>query len=626
MIIYENTKGGFVQDVRSGMIATKVQQQFEEHGYAHNNDAEYRSWSNSLMYMRNVLDDDQIPDEVALAIEYQIPLTSKRVDFLIAGKDENETDNVVVVELKQWEDSEPTNRPDVVTAFTGSKKRDVCHPCYQAYSYAKVIESFNESVYKEGVQLHPCAYLHNYLEYNRPHIDNDFYHDAVTSAPIFLHDDIEKLRTFIKRFVKKKDGVDLLMRIDNGKIKPAKALQDSLASMIRGNTEFVLIDEQKVAYEKVRSLVSEAVRNANDPVKSGEKSVVIVSGGPGTGKSVVAIKLLCDLISKGYSANYVTKNAAPRNVYFEKLRQEKYKLGYIKSLFKSSDAFWNLEPNTLDCIIVDEAHRLKKKSMIFHGENQVMELIRSGRVTVFFIDEDQKITTKDIGTKDEIRKWANLLGAHLYEGEDLNLVSQFRCNGSDGYINFLDNLLEIRETANTEFSADYTLRLYSSPTKMREELLEMNRINNRARMIAGYCYEWISENDPNGDKYDIVLPDGFQAKWNFANSLFAIAPDSFDQVGCIHTTQGLEFDYCGIIIGQDLRYENGHVITDPSKEALSDKSSGIRTCKDPVLADKLIRNTYKTLLSRGQKGCFLYCEDRRLLEYISRMTGVEIRE
>ena len=626
MIIYENTRGGFINDIRTGSIATKVQNAFERHGIHHNNDAEYRAWGNSLMFMRNVLDDDDIPEDVSLAVEYQIPLTSKRVDFLIAGKDGAGTDNVVVVELKQWEDSGMTSRPDVVTAFTGGANRAVCHPSYQAYSYAKIIENFNEDVYRRNIQLRPCAYLHNYREENRPHIDNALYREAVSVAPVFLQDDVIKLRSFIKTYIKEKDGIDLLMKIDHGKLKPAKALQDSLVSMIRGNQEFFLIDEQKVAYETVRKLVERAVRRANDPTKGAEKSVVIVSGGPGTGKSVVAIQLLCNLIAKGYSANYVTKNAAPRNVYFEKLRREKYKLSYIKSLFKSSDSFWNAPANLLDCIIVDEAHRLKKKSAIFHGENQVKELINAGRVTVFFIDEDQKITTKDIGSKDEIRKWAAYYGIPVYEGEDLNLVSQFRCNGSDGYLNFLDNLLGIRSTANLSFDYDYEIRLFRSPVKMREALREKNNLNNKSRMIAGYCYEWVTESNPQGDEYDIILEDGFRAKWNFSNSLFAIAPDSFDQVGCIHTTQGLEFDYCGIIIGQDLRYEDGQVITDPSKEAMSDKSSGIRSCKDKVLADKLIRNTYKTLMSRGQKGCYLYCEDKPLLEYISRMLGIDITD
>ncbi len=161
MIIYENTKNGFINDIRSGSIAGKVNTAFEQHGIHHNNESEYNSWAYSLMYMRNVLDDEAIPGDVSLAIEYQIPLTSKRVDFLLAGKDETETENVVVIELKQWTDSGVTTRPDVVEAFTGGANRIVCHPSYQAYSYARIIENFNEDVYKRNIKLRPCAYLHN---------------------------------------------------------------------------------------------------------------------------------------------------------------------------------------------------------------------------------------------------------------------------------------------------------------------------------------------------------------------------------------------------------------------------------------------------------------------------------
>ena len=243
---------------------------------------------------------------------------------------------------------------------------------------------------------------------------------------------------------------------------------------------------------------------------------------------------------------------------------------------------------------------------------------------MFFIDESQRITTKDIGTVSEIRKWADFYGCKVFEGNDLNLVSQFRCNGSDGYLAFLDNLLGIKETANDIFDFNYEIRLFNSPSKMREELKKKNEIDNKSRMLAGYCYEWVSRDDPGGDRYDIVLGDGFRAKWNFDNTIWAINEESFDQVGCIHTSQGLEFDYCGIIIGKDLRYENGRVITDQSCEAESDKSSGIRSCKDKALADKLIRNTYRTLLSRGQKGCYIYCEDKPLMNYISEMLKIEI--
>jgi len=620
MIIYRNSKGGFIDDASNGIIARKVQEAFESNNIGHNNDSEYKAWHNSLMFMCNALRDNEISDDVQIAIEYQIPLTSKRVDFLLAGQNSNGQPHVVIVELKQWEDCTPTQRKDVVESYTGGAKRIVCHPSYQAYSYAKIIENFNEEIYKEKIELEPCAYLHNFLEKNRNHIDNELYKEAIELAPVFLSEDVVKLKKYIKEYVVRKDDTDLLMKIEYGKLKPSKALQDSLVSMIKGNKEFYLIDEQKVAYETVRKLVEKVTSKSSNPVTNNGKHVVIVTGGPGTGKSVIAIQLLVDIINKGYSACYVTKNAAPRNVYFEKLRQQKYKDEYIKRLFKASDSFWNAATNSFDCLIIDEAHRLRKKSSMYHGENQIKELINAAKVSIFFIDEDQKVTTKDIGSVDEIKKWADYYNAKIYSGDELNLVSQFRCNGSDGYLNFLDNLLGLKETANTSFDFDYDFRVFDSPRLMKEALKETNDINNKSRMIAGYCYEWISRDNPNGEDYDIVLNDGFRAKWNFGNSVFAIDPNSFEQVGCIHTTQGLEFEYCGIIIGQDLRYENGKVITDQSKEAKSDKSSGIKGCKDKMFADKLIRNTYKTLLSRGQKGCFVYCEDEALREYLKKMT------
>lgn len=628
MIIYQNTKGGFVDDVRNGYIAVKIEKEFEKHNLSHSNVAEYRAWANSLNFMRNALDDSEISDDCNIAIEYQIPLTAKRVDFLIAGKDENDNNNIVVVELKQWENCKSTQRPDVVKAFTGGSERAVTHPSYQAYSYAKIIENFNEDVYKENIRLKPCAYLHNFLEQNRSNIDNNLYAEAIALAPIFLAQDTVKLRNFIKSFIKKKDNCDLLMKIENGKLKPAKALQDSLASMINGNKGFYLIDEQKVAYETVKKLVEKSLRDINKATGENQKYTIIVEGGPGTGKSVVAIQLLCDLIQKGYSVNYVTKNAAPRNVYFEKLKQNKYKLNYIKNLFKGSGSYINVPNNYFDCLIADEAHRLNAKSGMFQnlGENQIKEIIHSSKVSVFFIDENQVVTTSDIGSIDLIKHYANLEGSSVYTGEEINLVSQFRCNGSDGYLAFLDNLLGIRQTANVTFDMDYDIKLFDNPNKMREALKEKNIINNKSRMLAGYCYDWITKNDPNSSDYDIVLEDGFKAKWNFGNTTtWAIDETSFPEVGCIHTSQGLEFDWCGVIIGKDLTFDGGNVVTDYTKRAKTDSSlKGIKTSKNYELADKIIRNTYRTLLSRGQKGCYIYCEDKALLRYMSKMLNIEI--
>lgn len=612
MIVYSNNKKGFFDDVRDNIIAEKIEELFKKQNIKHNNLAEFRSWYNSLQFVRNALDDTEISDECNIAIEYQIPLTSKRVDFLIAGVDENANNNVVVIELKQWETSKQTNNNDIVEAYTGHGLRAVTHPSYQAYSYAKIIENFNENVSKENISLIPCAFLHNYKEENRKNIDNEFYRDAISCAPIFLSRDTPKLRGFIKRYIRKKDNIDILMKIENGKLKPAKALQDAMSSMLKGNQEFYLIDEQKVVYEKIKELVTLSLKQKN------HKYTIIVEGGPGTGKSVVAIQLLCDLIQKGYSANYVTKNQAPREVYFKKLKKDKFKLSYIKNLFKGSGSFINTPLNTFDCLLCDEAHRLNEKSGIFKnlGENQIKEIIHSSKVSVFFIDENQKVTTSDIGSIELIQKYALEENASIITGEELKLISQFRCNGSDGYLAFLDNLLGIRETANYNVYLDYDFKVFDDPNELMNAIKEKNKIDNKSRVVAGYCYEWVSKDDPS--LYDINLKNNFKAKWNFkSTTTWAIDENSIDQIGCIHTSQGLEFNYVGVIIGKDLIYKDNRVLTDYTKRAKTDKSlQGIKKTKDFDLADKIIRNTYRTLMSRGQKGCYIYCEDTKLAQYI----------
>lgn len=635
MLIYNGTKKKFCDDVTKNNIASIIKQKLYEHHIVDENIAEFRAWENSLHQMKIVLDTSLFSDDIQIAVEYQIPQTSKRVDFIIAGCDEQNQDHVVVIELKQWEEAGRTRRNGVVTAFTGGRIQAVAHPSYQAYSYAKTIENFNASVQDEAISLHPCAYLHNYRKSKLEELTAPLYQEIIELSPLFIKEEENKLRKFIQKYVAHPSSKNLMYEIDNGKIRPSKALQDALVSMLKGNPEFVMIDEQKVVYETVLELVNHAE-------ESDEKYTVIVKGGPGTGKSVVAVNLLSAITNSstkdnhGCLACYVTKNAAPRNVYFEKLKQGKVKYGYVKNLFKGSGNFVDAERNQFTCLIVDEAHRLNEKSGMYQnlGENQIKEIINAAKVSVFFIDEEQIVTSKDIGSVAEIEKWARECGSTLYRtenGEHLELTSQFRCNGSDGYLAFIDDVLEIRHTANADgFDMDYDIQFFDDPKEMRSKLRILNEIPcsghlpNKARMLAGYCYEWKTKKNATADVYDIELENGFKARWNFSTTnTWAIDDDSFDQVGCIHTSQGLEFDYVGVIIGKDLRYENGHVITDITKRAGSDQSvKGLRSHQNDELADKIIRNTYRTLLTRGQKGCYIYCENRPLMEYLkSRVEG-----
>ena len=621
MIVYNATKSQFNSDVILNQISDKILERLKESNIHGGEDAEYRSWQNSLVFMRNVLDDNEIPDDVEVAIEYQIPRTSKRVDFIICGSDNNNKNNVIVVELKQWDKVEKIDNEMLhsVKAFTGGGNRMVSHPSYQAYSYAVFIKNSSEQVQDEDIGIIPCAYLHNYEEKYLGELNDDIYKMWYEEAPFFIKNQVMDLRKFIKKFISKKstDG-KLLYKIDNGRIRPSKALQDCIVSLMKGNKEFMLLDEQAVVYDM-------CVKTMKQCLKDMKKRTLIIQGGPGTGKSVLAVNLLKKYITDGLNASYVTKNSAPREAYLKLLSKSDLKKEVnIKQLFRSPFGLCKTPSNFYDCLIIDEAHRLVKQMYgDFQGQNQVMECINSSLLSIFLIDENQKITTKDIGSIDEIKYWANELNSRVIINEETTLTSQFRCNGSDLYIQLLNNILQIGENVDIDLAElNFDLQIFDNPNDLRDELRKKNQINNKARMVAGYCYDWDVKNH-RGD-YDIYLEDNFKAKWNLENDkIWAINPSSFEEVGCIHTAQGLEFDYVGVLIGQDLRYDDasGLVITDKTKISKDDKSSGIKSC-GIALANQLIKNTYKTLLTRGQKGCYIYCEDKPLANYIKKILKI----
>jgi DUF2075 family protein len=286
-------------------------------------------------------------------------------------------------------------------------------------------------------------------------------------------------------------------------------------------------------------------------------------------------------------------------------------------MFKGSGAYVEAPAGQMDVLVVDEAHRLNEKSGLYgnQGENQIKEIIQTAACSVFFVDDHQQVTLKDIGSTQSIRHWARLAGATVH---DFELPSQFRCNGSDGYVAMIDDLLQIRPTAQSDLEGlDYDFRVVDSPNELRDLIRERNLQDNKSRLVAGYCWDWKSKTDPLA--MDIVLPEfGFGMKWNLSEDgpAWIIRPDSIDQIGCIHTCQGLEASYIGVIIGPDLVVRNGKVLGDPSKRSGKDRS--IRGYKQ-VLRDQpiegalrltqIIQNTYRTLLTRGIKGCYVYCTD-----------------
>jgi DUF2075 family protein len=614
MIIYSGTRAEFLKHA-DGYIEERIASAYLSSTGRYAAHAEQRSWKESLGEMAKVLRAPGLPDDMGVGVEYQIPQSAKRIDMLLTGHDKDDAPHLVIVELKQWSSSKVSDKDGIVIAQRGGPaEREGPHPSYQAWSYAALLEGFNEAIYDGDISLRPCAYLHNYRRDGV--IDDERYREYLDKAPLFLRgeDEQERLRDFIRRHIHRGDKASLLYQIENGRIRPSRQLADAVAGMLADQPEFVLIDEQKVAYETALSLADQA--------EAGAKQVLLIEGGPGTGKSVVAVNLLAELTRRRKTARYVSKNAAPRTVYAEKLRGKRRR-NEVQALFGGSGSFVDAKPDVFDVLVVDEAHRLNEKSGLYGnlGEHQVKEIIQAARCSIFFVDDAQMVTLSDVGHSSEIVRWSAQLGAVLTR---LELPSQFRCAGSDGYLAWLDALLGIRETANDSFDPGaFEFEVVDTATELHDRITALNKPANRARVVAGYCWDWNSKKNP--DAWDIVIPEqGYRRQWNLGSdgSLWIMAPESVEQVGCIHTCQGLEVDYIGVILGPDLVARDGQLVSVPSGRSKMDRS--IRSWKaaakqDPgslLRVDRIIRNTYRTLMTRGMKGCLVTSTDPETRDFL----------
>jgi DUF2075 family protein len=614
MLAYLATKSEFLRD--APIIEDKVRDAVLSKFNIQVGTPEYLSWRNSLgNAMSNILNSSNIPDDVAIAIEYRLEGRKLRLDFVIGGMDSEERESLVIVELKQWTEIQFSDLDEHVKTILGGGLVVTQHPSYQAWSYLSHLQHYNTYVYESDVQVFACAYLHNCK--SNEVIRDSRYENAIRRAPIFLHGEHGDLRTFIEDRIKFGLGTELLNRVDAAQIRPSKQLADAIGQMLNGHDEFVLLDEQKTAFETI-------LRNARQ-VKSGGKKVLIVKGGPGTGKSVISINALARLTGERMNVQYVTANAAPRDVFKAKLRKL-IKGDLIRNLFSGSGSFTSSVEDAFDVLIVDEAHRLKMKSGMFKnlGENQAKEIIQSAKFSIFFIDEAQKVTWSDVGEISRIKAYAAEFGADV---EILELTSQFRCNGADDYMAWLDSALGVQTETESYFTGtSFDFRIFDTPLELHEAIRERNSVNGKSRVVAGYCWDWVSKKSKS--KFDIeFLEFGYKAKWNLEEygNEWIINPKSVEEVGCIHTCQGLEVEYVGVIIGNDLVVRNGELVTDPSARAGTDKSlAGFKkeraenAALAELKADELIRNTYRTLMTRGMKGCFVYFTDPETKDYFQK--------
>ncbi|WP_042458841.1 DUF2075 domain-containing protein [Neobacillus dielmonensis] len=611
MIIYNETSSKFLHHIYEKKIGYVLKENVLTKMNKVVSGSELRSWENSLPQMAKVIRDADLKDDTHVLLEYKLPSSEKRIDFLVAGEDEQGRKNAVIIELKQWQKAKAAEGDGIVSTFLGGRERETVHPSYQASSYKKYLQNFNESLYSDtsNIQLHSCAYLHNYImaSIGEPLLDKR-YSNYLQESPLYFQFGDRELSKNIRKLVSKGNGREIAEAIEKAKIRPSKKLVETVSSLLKGNEEFVLLDEQKVAYEKVVSKYNQFRKQTE------QKHVIIIEGGPGTGKSVIGLNLMGYMLNKKAYVEYITPNQAFREVLRKKLIGSSGHLE-VRDLFKGSASYVNAPENYFDVLICDEAHRLKEQGHMkkkIEGENQVTQIIRSSRISVFFIDDLQKISKKDIGSVKEVEKEAARFGAEIHK---IELESQYRCSGSGNYISWLDSILN-NEKETFKLEGDFDFKVISTPQQLFKEIV----VKRGGRLLAGYSWGWnkVSVNGKLPD--DVIIEEhNFALPWNDPNRIdWAIHPECSNQIGCIHTVQGLEMDYVGVIIGNDLGYNEDTKKTIIRRDEFKDKGAKPAKPKkgqtDPL--EELIRNTYKTLMTRGMKGCYVYCCDKSLEKYM----------
>ena len=653
-VLYAEPQAKFASDVERNIVYQKMLHNAQQSGI-HNSENEIASWTNNAPHISRVLYDAQVSDSY-VTFEFLVPFSRKRIDCVIYGKGVDGNLNVIHIELKQWSNKGVTladsdgnfNAQEKiddtvfnVTAYTGHANRIVAHPSQQVKGYQGYLSNFIEVISNEELHLTGLAYCYNYLKNDPKHpsyLFDEKYSKLLAEYPTYARDQKSELVEKLGQLLKNGDGLSVFNKMMASPVRPSKKLLNEVATMIeQGNTgAFSLIEDQIVA----RNLILNKIRPMlNTSSTAGpQKSVIIVKGGPGTGKTVIALHILAELAKlrpngHGFNVQYATKSKPLLEGVRHQVKPS------TRMLFQNVTSYVpaSAEENSVDVLLVDEAHRIQKSAnnQFTKAEKrtdmpQIDTIIRSSKVTVFFIDDRQAIRGVEIGSAELIKEAAARWNATVDECE---LKSQFRCNGSDNYLDWIEQVLYNKEVTSSFQAEDFDLQLFDDPQQMYEKLVEQNNVPGQtARLMAGFCWPWADAVTPEGDLIKEVKIGDFAMPWETKDTIYnrlqvkyprwyewAYKPDGIKQVGCIYTAQGYEFDYAGVIIGPDLKYNEmlGEIVTDRSE------------CKDPVLRmnrreatmtfDDYVRNIYRVLLSRGMKGCYVYVVDEPLRRHIRKL-------
>ncbi|GAA4208126.1 DUF2075 domain-containing protein [Actinocatenispora rupis] len=621
MSAFTGSASAVVELARQGTLATRIADQIMHQTWQTPSRAEFRSWEKSLPILAHDLLDAGLGD-VEVLIEYQLPLTSKRADVVLAGVDPTTgQDSFVIVELKQWSRAELWEEDPRLVLVDNVPGGPKLHPGLQVRGYCEYAADFLGALAQHDRSLGGAAYLHNAADLD---VTDLFDLKPDEWSRLYTRQRRNEFLDYLKSRLAPESGAGAANRLRSSAVRPSKNLMALAAAEIKEREQFVLLDEQRLAYEVVRHAVVRARR-------SDHKTAVIVTGGPGSGKSAIALSLLGELARHGYPAVHATGSRS----FTQTLRQYAGRgSSRLKSLFKYFNSFMAATPNDLDVVICDEAHRIRRtsvnrftrKEMRDGDRPQVDELISAARVPVFLLDEHQVVKPDETGTVDTIHEHAAQRGLDV---EVVHLREQFRCGGSRAYEDWVLDLLDLSDRGPQRWPGDdrFELQVAGTPWVLEEMLrAKQEKTGGTARMSAGYCWPWSDPREDGSLVGDVTIGD-WNRPWNLrgdrsvgdapASAFWATDPRGIGQVGCVYTAQGFEYDWSGVILGPDIVARDGHLVV--RREYNKDPSLRGRKATDADF-DRLVRNVYKVLLTRGMRGTVLYATDAETREFLTALT------
>ena len=618
MQLYVGNTRLFLEDAVRHTIADKLDANFRRFFGYQPSVSEMRSWKNSLQALALHLKYARLEDS-GMILEMQLPLSSARLDCLLTGRDQADRDQAVILELKQWEAAQLSDVDECVLTHLGGRQRVVPHPSVQVRNYKQYLKD-TQTVFYEGdrpVELSACSYLHNFTYDPASALCAERFAATVADCPLFAGNQPEELRDFLHERIGNHHGDEVLDRVVASGYRASRKLLEHVSQVIKGNPVYTLLDDQIVVFNTIQSL-------ARKGIHAKDKAVILARGGPGTGKSLIAINVMAALAGQEYNVQYATGSKA----FTENLRRAVGQRAAIQ--FKYFNSYAAADDGVIDVLLCDEAHRIRESSnsrftpkVTRSKRAQVDEVIGAAKVSVFFIDDRQVVRPGEIGSSDLIKAAAARFGATFVE-EDLK--TQFRCAGSAAFVSWLDNTLGLAETPDEilESTDRFEFDVVDSPIELEAEIRARAAEGCTARIVAGFCWPWSNPN-PDGTLVNDVVIGGYQRPWNAKHdatrlasnvpraSLWATDKYGIDQIGCIYTAQGFEFDYVGVIIGPDLIYDRAENRWKGQK-AFSRDSVVARGSGETFTT--YVKNAYRVLLSRGMRGCFVYTSDAGTRAYL----------